>query len=515
MTPTSIAGDNPRSSGDGRLASARTRRDAVLLALLGIGVMAAYLALERGQIDVWDGKSMASVAQNLLQHGSLKQCCRAYGAFPRDPGPYAKFGIGYSLMLVPLWHFQLTSNPAGATFLGVANPLLLAAATVVIAKTGMVLGWRRSSAVLAALAFAFLTMAPLYSSEFFAEPGVALGSTLMLLGLVLWDEKRPRGALVIGIGAAIAILFRPDSLVLLGPIVALMMLFRGYRELIATWRSWILRLGIPLGLALAWTLFYDQLRYGNLFQVGYSGAYDKRGFSNPLGQGVRLLLVSHGKSFFVFSPILLLAIPGLFLLARRRRSLAVVIVAMFVLRVVFYARWWTPEGGNSWGPRFLLPLCAVLAIPLGEVFEWLHTVARRVRWPAIVVVAALAATSAVVQVASVLVSYRDIFAEIGDVKTLPKAIQHATVDQRLDKYRWSFGGNQIMWNLKRIGSREVHMPLYWFQHRASPFGVGMLLLAAIGCVAAICVAVLSDRIEQGRRRLAVGIAGADRRLGET
>src|SRR5450755_4535709 len=89
----------------------RARRDILLLALVGIGVMAAYLVLERGVNDIWDGQAMSSVGRNLLQHGSFKECCNAFGSFPKDPGPYAKFGVGYSLLLAPLWHFQLWTNP--------------------------------------------------------------------------------------------------------------------------------------------------------------------------------------------------------------------------------------------------------------------------------------------------------------------------------------------------------------------------------------------------------------------
>ncbi|MDQ1534269.1 MAG: hypothetical protein QOF28_2030, partial [Actinomycetota bacterium] len=203
------------SPGEGarRGSTARARRDLVLLGFIGIGVMAAYLAVQRAELDSFDGKAMASVAQNLLLHHSVKECCNGFGAFPRDPGPYAKEGIGYSLLLVPLWHFQLTrGNPDGAAWLGLANPLLLTVTTLVIAKTGLVLGWRRSAAVLAALAFALLTMAPIYSAEFFAEPGVTLGTALVILGFAVWQQRLGAGALLVGVGIALATLFRPDSI---------------------------------------------------------------------------------------------------------------------------------------------------------------------------------------------------------------------------------------------------------------------------------------------------------------
>jgi hypothetical protein len=483
------------------ISRARGRRDVALFAFVAIGVMAAYLAIELGMVDVWDGKAMASVAQNLLQHHSLKECCQAYGAFPRDPGHYAKFGIGYSLVLVPFEHFQLkSSNPGGGIWLGVANPVLLTGTTLVILRTGLVLGWRRSSAVLAALSFALLTMAPIYSTEFFAEPGVALGTSVLILGFVLWPSRAVRGPLLIGIGTAFAILFRADSIILLGPIVALMLFLRGRDALLESWRSWMLALGIPIGLALAWTLYYDWLRYGKPFQVGYSGVYDSRGFDTPLMKGLPVLVWSPGKSFFVYSPILLAALPGLVWLARRERQLVVIAVTMFVLRVLFYARWWTPEGGNSWGPRFLLPLCAVLAIPLGETFEHLLVLEDRVRRIAIGLIGALAATSFGVQLTSLLVSYRDIFPGIYSFKGLSLSAKHIVFEQRQHRYIWTWSGNHISWNLDHIGSREVHSPLYWFHGGPSVFGVSMVVLAVLMCVAAISLASFSDRIDARRVR---------------
>jgi hypothetical protein len=493
MTATVATPRRPRAS---RRHSSARRRDTVALSLLAIGVMAVYLAIQRGVVDIWDGQAMASVGRNLLQHGSLKECCQAFGAFPKDPGPYAKFGVGYSLLLAPLWHFQLRSNPGGALWLGLANPLLLTATAVVIAKTGLVLGWRRSSAVLAALAFALLTMAPLYSTEFFADPGVTFGSAVVVLGFALWDERAATSAFLIGSGTAVAILFRPDSIIIFGPIVPLLFLFRGRNDQFAKWRAWAAWLVVPIGLALGWTLYYDWLRFGNPFQVGYSGYYDTQGFSTPLPRGVALLLWSPGKSFFAFSPILIAAIPGMIYLWRRRAPFAFVVATMFVLRVAFYARWWTPEGGNSWGPRFLLPLCAVAAIPLGEAIEHAYELRDRARRAALWGFGALTAASIVVELSSLLVSYRLIFTGIDDIKTLPPSIQLAVFNQREHHYKWSLGGNQIVWNLRHLGSTHMPTPLYWFRGGASAFGVGMLVLAALACTGAITIAAVSDRIRQ-------------------
>jgi hypothetical protein len=278
-----------------------TGGEALVLAVLAIGVLAVYLAIQRGRIVSWDGRSMASVGQSLYLHGSVTECCNAFRAFPADHLAYSKFGIGLSVLLAPLWGAQLHTHPDGAIWLGLANPLVLVATTVVIAKTALAPGLRRSTAVLIALAFALLTMAPNHSTEFFAEPGVALGTAMAVLGFVVWPDRAARGALLVGSGVAIAVSFRADSMLLVAPIAPLLVLHAGIRERLERRPRWLFALAVPIAAAVGWTLAYDQLRFGSPLNVGYNGVYDRLGFSTPLLHGLALLLLSPGKSLFVYS----------------------------------------------------------------------------------------------------------------------------------------------------------------------------------------------------------------------
>jgi hypothetical protein len=456
--------------------------EGVLLAALAIGVFALYLAVERGRIVSWDGRAMASVGQSLYSHGSVKECCNALGAFPADHLKYSKFGIGLSLLLAPLWGPQLHADPNGAIWLGLANPLLLVATTLVIAKTALTLGWRRSTAVLIALAFALLTMAPNYSTEFFAEPGVALGTALAVWGFVVWPDRAARGALLVGVGVAIAVSFRADSLLLVAPIAPALVLHGRIRERLTGWPRWLFALVVPIAAAVAWTLAYDQLRFGSPFNVGYGGVYDHFGFSTPLLHGLHLLLLSPGKSLFLYAPILLAALPGLWFLGRRNRPLAIVIVVLCVARLCFVARWWTPQGGSAWGPRFLFPLCALLAIPLGAFIERLHDVRPARRAAGIATLGCLAAAALMVQFVSIAVPYEAVFhaMDYAHGRSLP----HRVVAQRYHRYLWSFAHNHIVWNFGHLASAHWSA-LYWFRNGPTVFGVAMLCLGVAGCGAAI------------------------------
>jgi hypothetical protein len=55
-----------------------------------------------------------------------------------------------------------------------------------------------------------------------------------------------------------------------------------------------------------------------------------------------------------------------------------------------------------------------------------------------------------------------------------------------------------MWNLRDIGSRDVQMPLYWFNNGATPFAIVMITLAIVACTGAVVIARVSDRIAQRR-----------------
>jgi hypothetical protein len=454
----------------------------VLLAALAIGVFAMYLAIQRGRIVSWDGRAMASVGQTIYRGRGVAECCDAFRAFPLDHLKYSKFGIGLSLVLAPLWGLQLHTHPNGAIWLGLANPLLLVGTTLVIAKTALALGWRRSTAVLIALGFALLTMAPNYSTEFFAEPGVTFGTALAVWGFVVWPERAARGALLVGVGIAIAVSFRPDSMVLVAPIAPALALHGQIRERLTEWSRWLFALLVPIGAVLAWTLAYDQLRFGSPLDIGYGGVYDRRGFSTPLFHGLRLLLLSPGKSFFVYAPILLAALPGLWFLARRHRPLTIVIVVLCVVRLWFVARWWTPEGGSAWGPRFLFPLCALLVIPLGAFIEHLYAVRAARRAAGVAMLGTLAAAGLMVQFLSVAVPYDAVFHAIDFSNGVPAP--HQIAHDRYQRYLWSLRHNHIVWNFDHLSSAHW-AALYWFRNGPTVFGVGMLLIGVAGCGAAI------------------------------
>lgn len=83
-------------------------------------------------------------------------------------------------------------------------------------------------------------------------------------------------------------------------------------------------------------------------------------------------LFSPGRSLFVFSPVLLLGIPGIGLLFRQRRRYETLIPILALLlfvggyAVVRHENWF---GGRSWGPRYLVPATPFLMLAVLPVLD--------------------------------------------------------------------------------------------------------------------------------------------------
>jgi hypothetical protein len=144
------------------------------------------------------------------------------------------------------------------------------------------------------------------------------------------------------------------------------------------------------------------VRFGDPLRTGYGGSAR---FDHPFATGVVDLLASGRGGLFVYSPLLLLAVPGTMLLARRDRALASGVWLSIAAALGLYASFFSPFGGDAWGPRYLVPNAALLAVPASiALATWLASGgARRVA------AAAVLAFSVAVQVPPALVSFHEAY----------------------------------------------------------------------------------------------------------
>jgi hypothetical protein len=316
-------------------------------------------------------------------------------------------------------------------------------------------------------------MALQISQDLFSEPGVALSTALLVLGLIRWRSGRQSGPWLAGLGIGGGVLFRSDSLPLLGVGLLLLPAFVPLRRLQR--EPWaLLGLALPIVAALAWTSWYAMLRDGTLIPKVYGGS-----FTTPLSKGLYGLLLSHGKSLFVFNPFLLLAIPGAVAFWRRDRAVTTLLAVLVIARVLMFARWTDWFGGVAWGPRFLMPTVVPLALLTVYAASRIPRLRPTLRVPAALATVILAIAGAVVSVASVWVWQGSSW---NWSTYTPRGLSGQALQefktQRQNDYFYSFDNNAIAHNLRRMTQPSRYFPLQHF--RGGPNLVGLLALAVAG-----------------------------------
>ena len=326
-----------------------------------------YLAVLHGVIDVYDSQAMVSVTQNLVNHGTLRTTGAGWILGPVST-PWAPYGLGLSLLAVPFYALsKLFGHPAVLESL--VSPFATSISVVLIYRIARVLDWRPSQGVLAAVSYGIFSMAIWYSTELL-ERTERHG---------LHPDHRPRHAAVEA-GSARAPLWigtrrgrcAPASNRCCGdgldrplgdPLVCALdgVAHSAFGRLIFG----------PMALSFAVLGWYDELRFHRLFEGSYGPG---GGFSTPLWHGLDGLLFSPGRSLFLYNPLTILGVVGLILLlvgpgVARDRPLGVLMAILIVTRIVFYAKWGVWDGGWTWGPRFLLPVVALLSLALPTVLR--------------------------------------------------------------------------------------------------------------------------------------------------
>lgn len=437
------------------------RRDALWVAIALFGL---YVAVQRVAIASYDGKVMYSVARNLVDHASL----RTTGPDPFGFNtPYSVYGIGESLLVAPAYAAQKLLHMSEDLLVTLVNPALLAAGGSLVHRLSRLLGARPRAAVGGALIFGALTMALQASTELFSEPGVTLAILVVLLGLLRWRDRDSHAPWLLGGGIAAAILMRTDSLLVVAPVVGLLPLFVPWRELLSR-KPDLAKLILPVAAAIGWLLIYNEIRYGSPF----ANRYDGGGFSTQFLEGLWGLLASAGKGLFIFNPVLVLAPLGLALLFRSDRAAAITITFLCLVRVAFYAPWHAWHGGVGWGPRFLLPLCALLSVTVSLA---LSALPRRLLVSGAVGV--LLALASLISVESVWVPYEQwVHRYLYVPPSVPASARHHRSQQQFHDLLWSIQGSHLVGNF-RLLDESAAFPLRHFSGGPSPLGMASLATA--------------------------------------
>jgi hypothetical protein len=346
-----------------------------------------FLLLSSGRVRTRDELNADLQAESLATRGStaIPQAVNFffYGKYDRWGEPQPPYGPAHAAFLIP-WYFAgrgilavIPGIPYRAREVVVDATVVASSATFAALAAGLAflifarLGLSIRVSVMAASMMALATPVLSYSAVLYSEPltcALLLGAAAVLFTgrnkmLVSWQEAALGGILL---GAMIWV--RPAH-VIAAPVFLVALLVRdGERG----WRAArILGIVVALfGLAYLWRNHY---LFGDPFDFGYpsvlDGGKNMNSFDTPLFTGLYGFLLSPGKSVFLFAPPILLAIAGIRKLARLDKGLAVVVGALPVVYLFFYATFTQWEGGFCVGPRYLVPAIAVLCLGLGPVLE--------------------------------------------------------------------------------------------------------------------------------------------------
>ena len=342
-----------------------TRQYLVASSICFVSLLLFYGITARGKLQASDEAAVFASGVSLATHGHLAiddlqwlQDHVNIGERGPDGHLYTKyfpgniFGVAliYKLTAQPndqpyVWVRELASSATGASWALRVNALLGAIGmTSLLFLLKRYFDWRT---VIATVLLIGICSDWWYQSRgLFSEVGAG---AFLVTGLCLMAYDKPYAS---STALAVSILFRPTNILAL-PVWA-----------VSAWRKPRAAIGsalivIAAGAFLCW---FNYIRFGSILNFGY--ASERSG--GPFFKNLEGVLFSPGRSPFVYSPILVLAIPGTWLLLRKQPILALICLVVIAAYVFTVARLFNWAGGTSWGARLITPtapLCGVLLAP--------------------------------------------------------------------------------------------------------------------------------------------------------
>lgn len=366
----------------------------VLIALL----WSVYVLTSAGKFHIVDEVSLFAVTESLANRGSVDTNAIAWtqwvnspgevlGAFGPDGEVYSKKGPAPAVLAVPWYlllraiaHFQIQIGLVQGTLLWTG--LLTALTAGLLWLSAVRLGYSDRTGMILGLLFGLGTIAWPYATHFFGEPLSALSLLLVFYSILAYRSTgRARWMWLAGLGAALTIgtVVAHVALLLVLGAYWLMGDFTGAPQRTGSQRQNILgriSAGVgfvtPLLIAGLLLLAYNFLRFGNAFDTGYH--FDSgEGFTTSALTGAWGLLVSPYRGVFWHTPLLIAAMLAFPAFLRRHITEAAVILALSLLLIGLYSRWWMWWGGFAWGPRFLVPLTPFWILTLAPTVEQFTT----------------------------------------------------------------------------------------------------------------------------------------------
>jgi hypothetical protein len=413
-----------------------------------------------------------------------------FGKVGLDRKPYAPYGPLTAFLALPhhligrvvaaLAGVPRSAPPAGLVWVFLVGGLTMTATATAAALTvagfhraALALGTPERTAFVLAMLLGGATVLWPYGTSFYSEAWQA--AAFIWAAALLLEARRgpPRArALVIlaslllaaaGLTKVTALVFAPGFVV-----AALCDRSRSLRARLEVALALAAGIAFATGVHMTWNLY----RFNQPFDFGYDWAetipeLPPRAFlAADVPRGLAVLLVSPGKSLFLWAPALFLAFARAKRFFQREPAVAIGIATAAGVGLVFYAAYLFPEGAYSHGPRNLVPIIPLMLLPAGGPDG---------RWPAAPLIAC-AAVGITMALFAVSVSFLEDQGLGGDLQSGARMVYYERVTPapgrvwnryRLDYVPFVSAMRSPNWlHATRLGEGPDFFPLHLLQARS-------------------------------------------------
>ncbi|MDX2161278.1 MAG: hypothetical protein SF162_08145 [bacterium] len=343
------------------------------LAALFVFLLSIYMVTYSARIETGDTRLFFDGLTSLVDYGDVRLDLAAWFRFPTTIDPAEPLPLRYAdveplILFAAAPLYLLATLIPGVGLVHVVwlfNPITAALTGCLFYRYARLLGWRTRTALLGAILLGVGTAIFPYTRTFFRE----VLALFLLLAACFSIEKLRQGGYRQPLWWGLALI------AVIGTILTKVSMFFAFPALIVLGLPSIQQISrrtIVIGCLVAAGVIGVALLLGQLPFFG--GRYDALGTllggnRRALQPGLNAYLFSPGGSFWGTSPILLMGIPGCFLLIRRGKSRYPLAVAALVIGFAFGYAFLNGEqwfGGLSWPPRFLIPIipvCMIVTLP--------------------------------------------------------------------------------------------------------------------------------------------------------
>lgn len=351
-------------------------------------VLSVYLVTYVGAFKSNDERAYFSGMDSFVKRGEFTANqiywdYTAVGRLTRQGDMVPNYEPAQMILPIPLylWGRALGAGVQGTLFF---NPLVLAASAAMLFLCFGELGYRRRTALLGTLVFAFATLIWPYSRTFFREPLTTLAYLVAFYALLRYRPPAARRWIwpaMAGFGLGLAIV---TKLISVGVVPGLALLAWAYE-----WRRpaepgkglWAVRLrmalaaAVPLGILLLLYQVYDR---ATLSGVETFSRNIVEYTTNPqLSQSAPLRMihtflgisVSPYKGLFWYCPVLLLGLIAAYWFTRKHLWEGLASLLIVAAHFLGYSRYNFWSGGVAWGMRYLLPIIPFLVLLAAPVWQ--------------------------------------------------------------------------------------------------------------------------------------------------